>query len=296
MYQHCTLCPRKCNIDRTSGKVGFCSMPSTLQVARASLHMWEEPCISGTNGSGTIFFTGCNLKCVFCQNHSIAVGNKGKDITVQKLADLCLMLQEKGAHNINLVTPSHYIPSIVDSLKIAKSNGLTIPIVYNTSGYDSVESLSLLEGLIDIYLPDFKYVSSTLSSTYSHAADYFEVAKKSLQEMFRQVGAPVFEDDLMKRGIIVRHLLLPGNVDDSKAVLRYLHETYGDQIFISIMNQYTPLPHIAAYPELNRKVTEGEYDEVVNFAIDLGIEQGFIQEGETADESFIPEFDFTGLL
>lgn len=296
MYTHCTLCPRKCNIDRTNGQVGFCSMPDIIKVARASLHMWEEPCISGTNGSGTIFFTGCNLKCVFCQNHQIAVGGVGKELTSEKLANLCLMLQDKGAHNINLVTPSHYTPGIVEALILAKKRGLSIPIVYNTSGYDSVETLTLLDGLVNIYLPDFKYVSSALSAKYSHAKDYFDVAIKSLAEMVRQVGEPIFDGDMMQKGVIVRHLVLPGNVADSKEVLKYLYETYGNRIFISIMNQYTPLPHIANYPELNRKVTDVEYDEVVNYAIDLGIENGFIQEGETADESFIPEFDFTGLL
>ena len=296
MYTSCTLCPRNCRSNRTAGQTGFCGMSDQIQVARASLHMWEEPCISGTNGSGTVFFTGCNLKCVFCQNHTIAVAQKGKEVSVERLAELFLMLQHKGAHNINLVTPSHYIPGIAQSLAFAKQHGLTIPIVYNTSGYDSVESLSLLDGLIDIYLPDFKYVSSTLSARYSHAADYFQVATKSLAEMYRQVGDPVFDNDLIKRGIIVRHLVLPGCVEDSKSVIRYLYETYGDHIFISIMNQYTPLPHVASYPELNRKVTEAEYEEVVDFAIDLGVEQGFIQEGDTAEESFIPEFDFTGLL
>lgn len=296
MYSSCSLCPRNCQVNRTSGQVGYCGMTATIQVARAALHMWEEPCISGTNGSGTVFFTGCNLKCVFCQNHAIAIGSKGKAIAPEQLAELFLMLQEKGAHNINLVTPSHYIPGIARALDIAKIRGLTLPIVYNTSGYDSAKALGLLDGLIDIYLPDFKYVSGELSKRYSHAPDYFEIAKLSLAEMFRQVGRPLFDNDLMKKGIIVRHLLLPGCVEDSKAVIRYLYETYGEHIFISIMNQYTPLPHVAAYPELNRKVTQAEYDELVDFAIDLGVEQGFIQEGDTAQESFIPEFDFTGLL
>ncbi len=296
MYTSCTLCPRNCQADRTSGQTGFCGMPDKIQVARASLHMWEEPCISGTNGSGTVFFTGCNLKCVFCQNHTIAIGQKGKEISPERLAELFLMLQDKSAHNINLVTPSHYIPGIAKALTIAKHQGLAIPVVYNTSGYDSVGSLALLDGLIDVYLPDFKYVSSTLSRRYSHAADYFQAATQSLAEMYRQVGDPVFEGDMIQKGIIVRHLVLPGCTEDSKAVIRYLYETYGDHIFISIMNQYTPLPHVASYPEINRKVTEAEYDEVVDFAIDLGVEQGFIQEGDTAEESFIPEFDFTGLL
>lgn len=296
MYTSCTLCPRNCHVNRTAGQTGFCGMPDRIQVARASLHMWEEPCISGTHGSGTVFFTGCNLKCVFCQNHTIALGQKGKSVSMERLAELFLMLQHKGAHNINLVTPSHYIPGIAQSLRLAKQQGLTIPIVYNTSGYDSVESLTLLNGLIDIYLPDFKYVSDYLSKRYSHAADYFQIASQSLAEMYRQVGDPVFKNDMIQRGIIVRHLVLPGCIEDSKSVIRYLYETYGDHIFISIMNQYTPLPHVAAYPEINRKLTEAEYDEVVDFAIDLGVEQGFIQEGNTAEESFIPEFDFTGLI
>ena len=296
MYSPCTLCPRKCNIDRSAGQIGFCGVSDTVKVARASLHMWEEPCISGENGSGTVFFTGCNLKCVFCQNHKIAVGGVGKELTIDGLANLFLMLQEQKAHNINLVTPSHYAYSIAEAIRRAKKDGLALPIVYNTSGYDSVETLSLLDGLVDVYMPDFKYVSSALSTKYSHAKDYFEIAKKALQEMYRQVGTPVFDGDLMKKGVLVRHLLLPGNTVDSKAVLQYLYETYGNEIFISIMNQYTPLPHVAKYPELNRKVTEEEYEEVVDFAIDLGVENGFIQEGETAMESFIPEFDFTGLL
>ena len=296
MYNACRLCPRNCKVNREQGQAGFCGMPASIFVARASLHMWEEPCISGTNGSGTVFFTGCNLKCVFCQNHVIAIGQKGKEVSVDKLAELFLMLQEKGAHNINLVTPSHYIPGIVNALRLAKSKGLSLPIVYNTSGYDSVSSLAMLDGLVDVYLPDFKYVSNELSSRYSHASDYFEVAKKSLAEMFRQVGTPIFDGDLLKKGVVVRHLLLPGCTEDSKAVIRYLYETYRDQIFISIMNQYTPLPHVAAYPEINRKVTPEEYDEVVDYAIELGVENGFIQEGDTAEESFIPEFDFTGLL
>ena len=296
MYNSCTLCPKHCGVNRTSGQTGFCGMPATIQVARASLHMWEEPCISGTNGSGTVFFTGCNLKCVFCQNQTIAIGKKGREVSVSQLADLFLMLQDKGAHNINLVTPSHYVPSIAEALRLSKKQGLRLPIVYNTSGYDSVSSLAILDGLIDIYLPDFKYVSHNLSKCYSHAADYFEVAGRALAEMFRQVGPPVFDGDLLKKGIIARHLLLPGCTEDSKAVIRYLYETYHDNIFISIMNQYTPLPQVASYPELNRKITVEEYDEVVDFAIDLGIENGFIQEGDTADESFIPDFDFTGLI
>lgn len=296
MYQTCNICPRNCQVNRFSGQTGFCGMPASIQVARASLHMWEEPCISGTNGSGTVFFTGCNLKCVFCQNHTIAIQKKGRELSVEQLSDLFLTLQDKGAHNINLVTPSHYIPGIAQALTLAKNRGLTIPIVYNTGGYDSVEALSMLEGLVDVYLPDFKYVSSILSERYSHASDYFEIAKASLAEMFRQVGAPVFQGDMLVKGVVVRHLLLPGFVEDSKAVIKYLYQTYGNNIFLSIMNQYTPLPHVADFPEINRKVTPEEYDELVDYAIHLGVENGFIQEGDTAEESFIPDFDFTGLV
>lgn len=297
LLSNCILCPRKCGADRLAGQIGYCSMPADLRVARAALHMWEEPCISGTSGSGTVFFSGCNLKCVFCQNHSIALGDCGKAVTISRLAEIFLELQKKGATNINLVTPTHYIPQIRDALILAKGSGLTLPIVYNTGSYENVESLRLLEGLIDIYLPDLKYYSAELSSLYSHARDYFEVATAAIDEMYRQVGSPIFDETsgLMKRGMIVRHLLLPGQSKDSKKVLRYLFETYRHDIYISIMNQYTPLPHVADIPELNRPVTDEEYDRVVNFALRLGIENAFIQEGETARESFIPPFDMEGV-
>ncbi|MBP3351940.1 MAG: radical SAM protein [Lachnospiraceae bacterium] len=297
LLSNCILCPRQCGVDRIQGQTGYCGMPENLLVARAALHMWEEPCISGSTGSGTVFFSGCNLKCVFCQNHSIALGDCGKPISVQRLSEIFLELQEKEAANINLVTPTHYIPQIRDALLLAKAQGLNLPIVYNTGGYESVASLQLLEGLVDIYLPDLKYYSTELSTTYSHAADYFQVATTALAEMYRQVGTPVFEEStgMMKRGMIVRHLLLPGQTKDSKKILRYLHETYGDNIYISIMNQYTPLPHVAQIPALNRKVTADEYDRVVNFALTIGIENAFIQEGETAEESFIPPFDMEGV-
>lgn len=296
LLSNCILCPRQCGVDRTSGQTGYCGMPESLLVARAALHMWEEPCISGSTGSGTVFFSGCNLKCVFCQNHSIALGACGKPITVQRLAEIFLELQEKKATNINLVTPTHYIPQIRDALLLAKKNGLTLPIVYNTGNYESVASLRLLDGLIDIYLPDLKYYSTELSSQYSHAADYFQVATKALAEMYRQVGAPILDQTsgMMKRGMIVRHLLLPSQTKDSKKILRYLYETYGDNIYISIMNQYTPLTHVKNYPELNRKVSTEEYDKLVSFALRLGITNAFIQEGETAEESFIPPFDMEG--
>lgn len=294
----CTLCPRVCHVNRAIGQVGYCGQSAELVAARAALHFWEEPCISGANGSGTVFFSGCSLRCIFCQNHDIALGKQGKGISPDRLADIFLELQEKGAHNINLVTPTHYIPQICYALRKAKATGLTIPIVYNTGSYEETASLRMLEGLVDIYLPDLKYYSSELSKAYSNAPDYFEKATAAIAEMYRQVGKPQFDasNGLMQKGLIVRHLLLPGETKDSKKILRYLHETYGNDIYVSIMNQYTPLPQIAHIPQLNRRITDEEYDRVLHFAEVIGIEQGFWQEGETADESFIPPFNYEGLL
>ncbi len=286
----CTLCPRECEVDR-SVQVGRCHVGLDVVIARASLHMWEEPCISGENGSGTVFFTGCPLSCVYCQNRSISGGNNGVILSSAELADVFLKLQDMGAHNINLVTPTHFVPQIVTALENAKGRGLSIPIVYNTSGYERVPTLKYLDGLIDIYLPDCKYFSPNISAKYSVAPDYFECTALALEEMYRQVGPPQFDRELMSRGMIVRHMILPGCVDDSKAVLRYLYETYGDNIYISIMNQYTPLENVVGYPEINRRVTEAEYDSVVDYAVDLGITRAFVQEDEAAVESFIPDFE-----
>lgn len=293
----CALCPRRCHVNRAAGQRGFCGQTTELTAARAALHFWEEPCISGTSGSGAVFFSGCSLQCVFCQNHNIAIGKDGRIITPERLSEIFLELQEKGAANINLVTGSHFIPQIVYALEQAKIKGLSIPIVYNTGSYEETASLELLDGLVDIYLPDLKYLSSDLSLRYSHAADYFEKASAAIAEMFRQAGTPVFDTKtgLMKRGVIVRHLLLPGRTADSKRLLRYLHDTYGNNIYVSIMNQYTPLPHVAAFPELNRTVTECEYEKLLSFAEKIGIEKGFMQEGGAAQESFIPSFDGEGL-
>ncbi|MDO5382973.1 MAG: radical SAM protein [Eubacteriales bacterium] len=305
---NCNLCPRSCNVDRNV-KTGFCMMNNEIRAARAALHMWEEPCISRNNGSGTVFFTGCTLRCVFCQNYKIASEMEGKTITTDRLTDIFLELQDKKANNINLVTPTHFVNPIIKALENAKSKGLVIPVVYNTSGYEKVETLRMLDGLVDVYLPDFKYVSSELSLKYSGAVDYFQVAKDALKEMVRQRGNASFynhndilvkegfvEEGIMKSGVVVRHLILPGNTEDSKKVVEYLYKTYKDDIFISIMNQYTPLPQVKDIPELNRKVTEKEYDEVIDYALELGVTNGFIQEGETSEESFIPEFDFSGIL
>ncbi len=295
LYDNCTLCPRLCKVDRTTGKTGHCGCTADLMVSRAALHMWEEPCISGTEGSGTVFFSGCNLHCVFCQNKEISGRDPyGKIISTDRLAEIFFELKKKGANNINLVTPTHYIPSVAIALKKAKEDGLNLPIVYNTSGYELPESLKLLEGLVDIWLPDFKYLYPETAG-FSNASDYPEVAKKALAEMVRQAGEPVFDEEtgLIKRGVIVRHLVLPGHIKESCRILDYLHETYGDKIYISIMNQYTPFPESfcpEVPKELRRLVTKREYDKVIDHALSIGIKNGFTQEGEAASESFIPSF------
>lgn len=293
---NCVLCPRNCRVDRLSGKKGCCKTSADLIVARAALHMWEEPCVSGAEGSGTVFFSGCALGCVYCQNKSISHDLAGKIITIQRLAEIFLELQAKGANNINLVTPSHYVPHIINALNIARAQGLNIPIVYNSSGYEKVETIKLLEGYIDIYLPDLKYFSREPAKKYSNCEDYFETASKAIEEMVRQVPKPEFDDrGIMRKGVIVRHLLLPGNLEDSKKVIKYLYQTFGDKIFISIMSQYTPITKNPKYPELNKKVSKKEYAELVDYAINLGVENGFIQEGEAALESFIPDFNGEGV-
>lgn len=295
MNEKCSLCPRMCMTDREV-TTGYCGVKNTLRVARAALHFWEEPCISGEEGSGAVFFTGCNLRCVFCQNYSIARAEQGKEITVERLAEIFMELQDKKANNINLVTATHYVPQAARALREAKKQGLRIPVVYNCGGYERVETLKMLEGLVDIYLPDFKYMDSERAKRYSHAKDYPLAAKMALKEMVRQQPEPLFDErGMMKKGVIVRHLMLPGSIRDSKAVVKYLYETYGDRIYISLMNQYTPLSHVQAYPEINRKLKKFEYDRLVDYALSLGVENGFIQEGETAKESFIPAFTNEGV-
>lgn len=283
----CDLCPRKCLVDRKKGEKGICGQTENLKVARAALHFWEEPCISGDAGSGAVFFSGCSLHCVFCQNENIANGTVGKEISLERLVDIFLELQEKRANNINLVTPGHFVPQIVKALDQARKEGLTLPVVYNTSSYETVDTIKMLEGYVDIYLPDFKYMSPVLSKKYSHAPDYAEVAKAAIAEMVRQTGKAVFvngdEDNLILSGTIVRHLTLPGCMADSMQIVKYLHDTYGDKIYISIMNQFTPLSNLEKYPELNRRITDEEYETLVDYAIDIGIENGFIQEGDTAE-------------
>ena len=329
LMTECTLCPRNCHVNRMAGQIGYCLQTGTLRAARAALHYWEEPCISGTAGSGAVFFGGCSMRCVFCQNHDIAAGEAGREISVERLKEIFLELQEKGANNINLVTPTHFVPLIVPALRATKREGLRIPIVYNTSSYEKVSTLQLLDGLVDIYLPDLKYESAALSGLLSNAPDYFETATAAIAEMVRQVGEPVFaapdgtllfaaqmndaceeaDEDaefLMKKGVIVRHLALPGQEADSKRVLSYLLKTYGERIYISLMNQYTPISSVlektlpkltqsACLTGLQRRLTEDEYEALIDFAIENGIENGFIQDQETAQESFIPAFDGEGI-
>ncbi|MDO4518850.1 MAG: radical SAM protein [Eubacteriales bacterium] len=292
----CRLCPRACGVDRMASKTGICKMGADIYAARAALHMWEEPCISGSKGSGAVFFSGCNLHCIFCQNREIAIGDCGKKITISRLADIFLELEQKGAANINLVTATHFVPQVLQALEIAKRHGLSIPVVYNCSGYEQVETLRMLEGYADIYLPDFKYFDRNLAAQFSHAQDYPEIAMAAIEEMVRQNPAAIFDEEgYMQKGVIVRHLILPGHTRNSKAVLRYLYETYGDSIYISVMNQYTPIYMQEKAVELNRRVTEREYRKVLEFVWELGITNGFVQEGETAKESFIPMFDNEGI-
>lgn len=296
MLKRCMLCPRECGAARLDGDAGMCGMSSDIYVARAALHMWEEPCISGKEGSGTVFFTGCSLGCVYCQNRAIAKEHRGTKISVRRLAEIYLSLQEQGANNINLVTAEHYVPQVCDSLAAAKARGLRIPVVYNSGGYEKVETLKILDGLVDVYLPDFKYMDPQLAEKYSHAQDYPEIAMEAIREMFRQTGEPVFDDrGMIKKGVIVRHLLLPGHVKDAKQVVGYLYRTYGDRVYLSLMSQYTPMEHMKQDPLLGRRVTRREYERLVDHAVSIGVTKGFIQDRKVAEESFIPSFDGEGV-
>lgn len=295
-YENCLLCPRKCGINRRTGQTGVCGVSSEIKVARAALHYWEEPCISGKRGSGAVFFSGCSLHCVFCQNREISDGKEGKVISKERLSDIFMELEGKGANNINLVTPAQYIPDIVWAVNNARSRGMKLPIIYNTSGYENVTELKQLEGIVDVYLPDFKYMDSTLSAMYSRAKDYPSVAKQALSEMVRQQPDVVIDDatGLIQKGVIVRQLLLPGHVNDAKAVLKYLYDTYHDHVYISMMSQFTPIA-LKDYPEINRTVTRREYERLVDYALEIGITNAFIQEGDVAKDSFIPAFDCEGV-
>lgn len=292
MLESCMLCPRNCKVNRHKS-VGFCGASDKVKLAYYSLHQWEEPIISGENGSGTVFFSNCNLRCLFCQNKKISTDRNsyGKEISNDKLKEIFLKLQDLGAHNINLVTPTHYVPQIIDVLKEVKNKNLKIPVVYNTSSYENVSTIESLKGLIDIYLADLKYFDDELGNKYSKCNDYFKYASLAIGEMYKQTGKFQIKDNLLVSGLVVRVLVLPGHVDDSKKIIKYLYDTYKDNIIISIMNQYTPVCKIDDFPNLNRKLTDEEYDEVIDYACSLGIENAFVQEGETQSESFIPDFD-----
>lgn len=291
LYKECKLCPNDCEIDRLAGNKGRCRMNSTLKVARAGLHMWEEPPLSGEWGSGTVFFSGCPLRCVFCQNRPVSGGKAGEEITIEQLVSIFLRLQELGAHNINLVTAVHYIPHLLIALPEAKRQGLSLPIVYNSSGYESAEALKLLDGLIDIYLPDFKYWSDSTAARYSGISKYVEPTKNAIAEMVRQVGPCKFSSDgIMRSGIICRHLLLPGRLDEACQIMNYLHATYGDAIYLSLMSQFTPFNIPDSCNEINRKIDMADYEKWVDFCVDKDIINAFVQEGEAASESFIPDF------
>lgn len=288
----CNACPRGCNVDRQN-TLGYCKSPEKFKLARASLHYWEEPCISGKNGSGAIFFSGCNLGCVFCQNYEISHGCKGVEVSDDKLIDIMKWLVDEGANNINFVNPTHYSLQL---LRVLEKYKPPVPIVYNTSGYDSVETLKMLDGAVDIYLPDFKYIRPEKALKYSKAEDYPQVAEEALAEMKRQVGEDVFDENgIMQRGMIIRHLVLPSNTNSSISALDYLAENFGDT-YISVMAQYVPCGDLTEYKEINRPLTQREYDKVVNHIFDLGLQKIFVQELEAASDEFIPDFDFTGVV
>lgn len=291
ILKECNLCPRNCRINRYK-QLGACGANEKLKIAYYSLHLWEEPIISGKNGSGTIFFSNCNLKCIYCQNRKISTGGYGKEIDSNKLKEIMLSLQNDNAHNINLVTPTHYVPQILEVLKEIKNKELTIPVVYNTSSYENVSTIDMLDGMVDIYLADFKYFDDDLGVKYSNCKNYFIYASLAIDRMYRQVGNFIIENDLMKRGLIIRILVLPGHVDDAIKIIDYLYAKYGNNIILSIMNQYTPIGCLD-FDNLNRKITIEEYNKVIEYALKLGVEFAFIQDGETQNESFIPDFDIS---
>lgn len=299
MYQECSLCPRQCHVNREE-MVGVCHVGAQILLARAALHMWEEPCISGKNGSGAVFFSGCSLGCVFCQNRAISRGQTGKHVSPERLAEIFFELKNQGADNINLVTPDHYIPSVCEAIRKAKNDGIGLPFIYNCSGYETVESLRRLEGLVDVYLPDFKYWEAETAGRYSKAPDYPQRVKEAVAEMMRQVGGCKFDAcGMIQKGVIVRHLLLPGKVREAKQIVKYLYETYKDEIYLSLMNQYTPgedaPERLRDYAEICRRVTPREYGRLIDYVLEIGVTNAFVQEGDTASESFIPEFDLEGV-
>ena len=296
LLEKCDLCPRKCFVNRASGELGFCTASNDVKIAKASLHHWEEPCISGLLGSGTVFFSNCNLKCVFCQNHKISHDGYGKIVSISRLSEIFLEQQSRGALNINLVTPSHYVPQIIEALKLAKSCGLNIPILYNSNGYENVDTIKILRGFIDVYLPDLKYYNDKYAVKYSKAPNYFASARAVITEMVSQVGAPKFDSDgILQKGVLIRHLMLPGLLFDSKKILDFVHSTFNDSVYISLMNQYTPMHESFKYPEINKVINPNHYEALINYALKIGITKCFIQESGTSSKSYVPNFDLSNV-
>lgn len=297
MLNNCNLCIRHCNINRNKNFLGVCKTYNSIKIARADLHFWEEPCISGKNGSGAVFFSNCNLKCVFCQNHKISQDGFGTEISIKRLAEIFIELQNKGAHNINLITPTHYVPLIIEAIKIAKLNGLKLPIIYNTNSIDTIETIKALNGYIDVYLPDFKYFDDKYAIKYSKINGYSKNVIKIILEMINQVGNPIFdENNIMKKGVIIRHLMLPGLLFDSKKIIDSIYNNFGDKVFISLMNQYTPLYNAKNYPEINKSINPKLYDSLINYVLSIGVKNGFIQDIGTDKEDFVPNFNNKGVL
>ena len=291
ILEKCTLCPHECKVNRIKGKLGRCKSDSNIKISLSDLHYFEEPCISGKNGSGTIFFTGCNMNCKFCQNYEISQLQKGKIISVEELAEEFLKLQEKGANNINLVTGCIYVPQIIEATKLAKSNGLKIPIVYNSSGYEKVETLKMLEGIVDIYLPDLKYYYNDLAKDLSGIENYFEIATSAIKEMYNQVGNPIFDSNgIIQKGLIIRHLVLPNHLQNTKQVLKWLKNNIDSKVYISVMAQYFPEYKAVEIADINRKLTEQEYEEIQSFLYKLNIKNGYMQELEDDEKKYVPKW------
>ena len=289
--KECKLCPHKCKVNRLEGKIGRCRATEKVKISLVSLHHFEEPCISGTNGSGTIFFSNCNFNCVFCQNYKISQEGMGQDVSIEFLANSMLEEQNKGAHNINLVTPVMYVYHIIEAIKISKAKGLNIPIIYNSNGYENIETLKLLEGYIDVYLPDFKYANNELGKKYSNINNYFEITSKAIKEMYRQVGPPKLDENgLIKRGLIIRHLILPNEIENSKKVLKWIIDNIGKKVYVSIMAQYFPTYKAKNISELNRKINKDEYKKIEEYIYKIGIENGYMQDLGEHEEEYVPDF------
>lgn len=294
--EKCNLCPRKCFVNRLDGELGYCNASSEVTIAKVTLHHWEEPCISGVKGSGTVFFSHCNLNCVFCQNHKISQVGYGKTVSINRLSEIFLEQQSRGALNINLVTPSHYVPQIIEALKLAKSRGLNIPILYNSNGYENIDTIKVLRGFIDVYLPDLKYYKDKYALKYSKATNYFACARVVIAEMVSQVGEVKFDNDgIIQKGVIIRHLMLPGLLFDSKKIIDFIYTTFRDSVYISLMNQYTPMYTAYKYPEINKVVNPNHYDALINYCLKIGITRCFIQESGASSEAYVPDFDLRGV-